>query len=270
MATAAIILMALASCEKDLPTWSDETCRLNFYYSIDDRSTFKAEMAESSYSFAYGETDRTRDTIWFKVETMGKVSSVDRSFTLTQVDTTLTMAVAGKHYVAFDDPEVSSYYVIKAGKAQADIPVILLRDASLKTDLVCLKFKITPDGNFTNGYPEYQTKAITFSDFMTQPSKWSYDYEMSMGSYKYTVRLSDYLGDYGQVKHHFLIEQTGKDWDDDYIDELMLGDSNYMDYIIRKLVKALDALNAERAAQGLGPLTEDDGTVVEFPYAQYM
>lgn len=261
IATAALLLPSLASCEQDLPTWSDETCRLNFYYDVDDRSDYKETMSQASYSFVYGSDELMTDTMWFTVETMGKVSPYDRPVTLTQVATDGTDAVAGKHYMAFDDPDLAGLYVIKGGTAQAKLPVVMLRDESLKTDEVTLKFQITENGYFTNGYPEYQTRTLTFSDHMTKPSNWDKEYPY-VGDYTYP--FSGYFGEYGQVKHQFMIDHTGKKWDNDYIEEIMTGDSQYLQYILSKLVKELAELNEERAAQGLDPLAEADGTEVSF------
>lgn len=260
-ALAMLLLPTVLACEKDLPVWDDETCRLNFYYDIDDRSDYEEKLSQSSYSFVYGSSDLTCDTVWFTIETMGKTSTIDRPITLTQVSTDSIDAVAGKHYVAFDDPSIADFYKIKAGTAQAKIPIVMLRDASLKTDEVTLKIKITPNDYFTNGYPEYQTRTLTFSDHMTKPSNWDKEYPTAYG---WSYPFSAYFGEYGQVKHQFLIDHTGKKWDNDYIDELMEGDSQYLQYILTKVVNELAELNAERAAQGLGPLCEADGTEVSF------
>ena len=77
------------------------------------------------------------------------------------------------------------------------------------------------------------------------------------------MHLSDYFGVYGVVKHQFLIEQTGKKWDDEYIESLIKGDSNYLKYLVRKMSARLSEVNAERTAKGLDVLKEADGTIVE-------
>ena len=41
-------------------------------------------------------------------------------------------AVAGTHYIAFDDPVLAEFYVVPAHSATAHIPVILKRDPSLQ------------------------------------------------------------------------------------------------------------------------------------------
>ncbi len=264
-----LLAILFASCEKDLQVYSDSTCRLNFYYDIESVSSFKESMARSTYSFVYGSSDVERDTLWYEMETMGFVADHDRAITLVQVDSVgVTNAVAGKHYVSFDDPSVAHYYVVPAGKARVKVPVIILRDASLKNETVVLKFKIEPNAEFEQGYSALQSRVVQFTDQLSEPSKWSYGFPDSDYS-SYTVSLSDYFGAYGVVKHQFLIEQTGEKWDDDYIEKLMTGDSNYLMYLLRKMSKRLDEVNAERASRGEGPLTEADGTIVEIadPYA---
>ena len=59
-----IVAAGLASCEKDLEMYSEPTCRLNFYYDIDETGDYKPEMGRSAYSFVYGDPNRTQDTVW--------------------------------------------------------------------------------------------------------------------------------------------------------------------------------------------------------------
>lgn len=257
---AAAALLTFTSCEKDLEVFDDPTCRLNFWYSnVETTNEMEASYAKSTYSFAYGSEDVTRDTLWYEVETMGKLSDVDRPIALEQVDTTAEMAVPGKHYVAFDDPSLASLYVMPAGKSRTQIPVVVLRDESLKDESVVLKFRFKANDYFQPGYPVLQTRVLTISDTMTEPSNWTKPYE---DDYGWDVTLEDYIGAYGPVKHQFLIEHTGKPWDDDYIESLMTGDQSYLSYLIQKLQSELDELNEERAEEGLDPLSEADGTEV--------
>ena len=69
----ATCFLSLTSCEKDLEVYNTETCRLNFYYSLNNRSDFNESLARSTYSFIYGDADRQRDTLWFPVQTMGSL-----------------------------------------------------------------------------------------------------------------------------------------------------------------------------------------------------
>lgn len=252
-------MLSLASCEKDLPLYSDSTCRLNFYYDISSTSDFTSELARSSYSFVYGPEEAVDDTIWLEVETMGFVADYDRPISLEQVEVEgVNNAVSGKHYQAFDTPSLQKYLVLPAGKARTKIPVVLLRDASLKSENVVLKVAIKANEYFANGYEVYRERTIEFTDKLAEPSYWNKEY----GKWKDTFAM--YAGDYGVVKHQFLIEQTGEKWDDDYIEKIMTGDGAYRSYLIEKMSKRLEEVNAERQEKGESPLCEADGTPVSF------
>ncbi len=264
--TGMLLLAGMTSCEKDLEVYSDPTCRLNFYYDISDLSKFKPEMALGSYSFVYGDAEVRQDTVWYEIETMGFTSGQDRPICIEQIqEEGAANAVPGKHYVAFDDPSLAAWYCIPAGKARTKIPVVMLRDASLTQETVALRFRIKPNEFFTIGYEPYAERVLYFTDMLAEPAKWTYAYP-SWGSH--TISLADYFGTYGVVKHRFLIEETGEKWDDEYIDKLMTGDSEYLVYMTQKMSKRLAEVNAERAAQGKEPLAEADGTPVEIedPY----
>ncbi len=258
--------LILTSCEKDLEVYNTETCRLNFYYSLNSRSDFNESLARTAYSFIYGDADRQRDTLWFDVQTMGFTSTSERPVTLQQLPSEGVQAVPGKHYVAFDDPAVSHLYVIPAGKATTKLPVIILRDPSLKNESVTLKFGFKENDFFKLGFEEFSTRLIEMTDMLSEPSKWNEAYPIpGLERYfpRYANHLSDFFGAYGVVKHQFLIEQTGKKWDDEYIESLILGDSNYLKYLVRKMSQRLAEVNAERVAKGLDVLKEADGTIVE-------
>lgn len=259
-----VVAVLTAACEKDLPVYDDPTCRINFYYpTCTSTEKFDSTLTRTPYSFVYAGAAVTTDTIWVEVETMGFTSDKDRPVSLEQLDTTACMAVPGKHYVAFDDPSMASYYVIPAGKARATLPIVVLRDASLKDTSVVLKFTFRENEYFHHGYPVFQTRVITITDRLSEPSAWNkqYYYDPSHPSWG-TYSFANYFGAYGPVKHQFLIDQNGKAWDDDYITSLMEGDSNYLNYLMQEMQKALAKLNAERQAQGLDVLREADGTEV--------
>lgn len=256
---AAVIVTTLSSCEKNLEVYHYPDNGLNFYYE-------SAGDTVKNFSFVYGPMTRTIDTVWVKVETVGFITDKDRDFTFEQVQTAGTNAVVGKHYVAFDDASVKSYYNIPAGKSQARVPIIVKRDASLKTSSVNLLIKVKNNENFKIANPSRCATKIIVTDQLAKPTCWAYYAE-------------GYFGTYGPVKHQFLIEQTGKKWDDEYLSNV-LGftsssswengtnsnyDGGYCDYLAKALYKKLEAYNAARTAQGLEVLKEADGTVVAIP-----
>lgn len=258
------MLMLTASCEKDLPLYDTATCRLNFYYpDVETTTDFKAKMAASSYSFVYVGADVKQDTVWFEVESMGFLSDKDRPIQLVQVDTAgVRQAVAGKHFIAFDDPSLKRFYVMPAGKARTKIPVVVMRDASLSDGDVVLKFAIGSSDHFIPGYPVFTSRALSISGSLSKPDVWDY---VNKTTY---MAMTYYYGNYGKTKHQFLIDQTGFKWDNDFIKTLVDGDSGYFQYLYNKMVVALDQLNAERIAKGLGALSEEDGTPVVLEYGK--
>ncbi|OFY42722.1 MAG: hypothetical protein A2X18_13620 [Bacteroidetes bacterium GWF2_40_14] len=256
--TLAVIVAALPACEKD-PEVYNSGDGLNFYYENEADTLV-------SYSFVYGPSTATVDTVWVKVETIGLLSDNDRNVTFEQVQTGTNDAVAGTHYVAFNDASLKSYYVIKAGSSRVSIPVIIKRDASLKTKSVNLSIRIKSNDYFKMVNLDRNRVRLIFTDQLSKPNCWAY-------------YCTSYFGTYGPVKHQWLIEQTGNKWDNEYLSSV-LGftssntstdgtnsnyDSGYCSYLSAALTKKLNAYNAARTAQGLDILKEADGTVVSFP-----
>jgi hypothetical protein len=125
---------------------------------------------------------------------------------------------------------------------------------------VVLKYHIKPNDFFTKGYDVFQTRSLSITDRLAQPAYWTKGYPMYGGYYS----LYNFIGYYGVVKHQFMIDITGKPWDDAFIEEFITGDTNYLNYILNKLVSELDKYNAKRQEQGLDVLREEDGTEVNF------
>lgn len=254
------VLFVCTSCEKELQAYSDPTCRLNFYYSsLSSTSEYKESMSRTDYSFIYAGESTMRDTVWLEVETMGFVHAEARPISLEQVEDTvydLPEAVEGRHFVGLADASLIPYYNIPGGKSRAKVPIVLLRDASLKEGNVVLRLRIKENSYFSAGYDVLQEHAIIISDQLTKPTAWDETY------------CHYYFGTYGPVKHQFLIEESGERWDDDYINTLMSGDEGYISYLVRTMQNRLDELNAGRQAQGLGVLQEADGTEVVLEYTE--
>ena len=57
-----------------------------------------------------------------------------------------------------------------------------------------------------------------------------------------------------------MIEWTGEKWDDEYIKELMDGDSAYVNYLADWFAQKLEEENAKREEAGEEPYKEEDGT----------
>ncbi len=244
-------LLAVTACQQELPVYETPECHLNFLL----KEYFFGEIVEGAdkveYSFVYhGDIDR--DTLWFDIQSMGFLADENRPLELCQVmlENPDSNAVAGTHYVAFDDPKYAKMLYMPARKETTRIPVVLLRDLSLKDKEVILKFTFKENDYFSVGYPDYSTITITLTDRLSKPDTWD-DYYM------------DYLigGTYGPVKHQFMIDVTGQTWDADFVEKISQ-DRDVLYYWIARIWNALQEYNQSHEE----PLCESDGTPVEVKY----
>lgn len=253
LGSVATILLLFASCEKDPAVYDSAECYLRFAYNED-----KLSDSTVNYSFAYGANEVTEDTVWLTVNIMGFTSDSDRPFVLEQVKTDGRDAVAGEHYVSFDDVSlVAEYYYIPRGMAERRVPVVLRRDASLKTDDYTLRVTIRANEYFSTGSKEFLYKNITVADRLIQPDSWN--------SYCYKQYGQPVFGTWGENKHKFMIQVTGEKWDDDYIlntwKNYMESDPGYVTYMQNLLKTELAKYNEELGENG--PL-KDNGRPVSF------
>lgn len=257
-------LIAIFSCKMDLATYDQPQNRLNFLYPSDTVGGVTSDTI-IRFTFVYEPLETEYDTIWVPVRTMGYVTDKDRRVSIRQGQSDEPKAVAGTHYVPFDDAElVSKHYWIRAGQNSALIPVVAIRDEQLKTKEYTLRLEIDPNEDFEQGYPSRSYRLIHISDILTKPSKWN-------------AQIEHYFaGKYGPVKHQFMIDcvrDRGMVINDDWLDMVMPQnppDMALTGYWCGFFTEKLIELNRERAAQGLDVLREaptmsdPDGMIVRF------
>lgn len=257
-----IPVFTLFSCEEDIETFdSPEYNGLNFIFKDYREDTLV------SYTFIYTAADQLTDTIWMEVETMGFLTDYPRPISLCSLPVDSNAAVAGKHYVAFNDPSLKDVYVIPANKSKARIPLILKKeDPELEEKEFNLKIGIQSNEYFTAGLKGYQERVVKISNILTQPADWN------------MFAVFYFAGNYGKVKHQFMIEtgnKIGVKIDEKFFHDLVGGDPGAIDMGLtdywRQLFKtALAEENALRASQGKGPLREEpqegetEGTLISF------
>lgn len=210
------------------------------------------------------------DTIWFDVLSVLKVPDRTMYIKLEQFDEIIydyvynekgalidsvanpvpNQAVPGRHYVAFDNAEYSKLVKIEAGQFSTRIPVVTLRHESEKENTYYLNFRIVDSPDLKVAGSKAISAKIAISDKVSKPSAWNDQFYI--------------FGNYGEVKHGFMIRVTGQKWDNDFVAMISLSQSDQV-YYRQVLRAALAEENAERASQGLAPLAEADGTPVEFP-----
>ncbi len=247
------ILLAVLSiaCSKDeIMTFSDVN-RIQFGNVETITNAYDTSLEDSlqNFTFVYHSSDVTIDTAFFKVFTSGGPVNYDRYFTLNQISVEgVENAIEEVHYLPFNESDTEQVQVIKAGEVSSDCGVILLRDPSLQESKVTLLFELVASDEFHLGNEDYLRRKLTITDQLTKPNYW----DASITNY--------HFGKYSKVKHRFMIDFTGKRWDDDDIIEVKANYSELL-YWDGVLSKALLAYNNEHPND---PLKDEDGDLVEF------
>lgn len=219
-------------------------------------------------SFVYDSASVVRDTVYIQVNTIGDVSSVDRDVQLTQVpeysyalvtdsvthllDTVYTPvaypAVAGIHFLPLNDHSLDSIRVIKANQVTAQIPIVLLRDTSLKTNSYRLRVSLASSRDFSLGEAYKREITIVFSDHLERFYDWRVDNGMAIAY--------SYFGKYSTGKHQFMIDVLNTTIDENWFTAANTAGA-LSEY--RTLLKnALAAFNTDPAniASGKAPVRE--------------
>ncbi len=208
-----VILLSIVSifysCSMNLEPLSDTHNRIAVVFDEDLDSVY-------SYTFAYYTDDFKYDTVYVELTVVGTIGETDRKVSLVQRQlegndpdgTPYNNAVAGKHYVAFDDSSIADKYVIKAGATGALIPIVLLRDATLKDKDYTLQFDLVANEEFQLFSPINSTKRIVIADQLLKPSLWD-------------GMLDYYFTGYGKEKHKLMNEvvynRSGEFVNDDWL-----------------------------------------------------
>jgi hypothetical protein len=255
-----IFLGALYSCEKvSLGEYTGEPY-VDFFGDDDGNQILQSHEV----LFYYKKANVLRDTIYLPLVARAMVPSKDcqvmlRAFFNTAQDGFLSAgkeAVAGVHYVPFDSDEMKKLLTFHSGKLLDSIPIILLRDASLKEEMYRLTIRLvdTEDIKATDKREDtdvnHTSVVIYISDRLSQPKNWL-DYGF-------------FLGNYGYSKHDFIVRHSNQKWDYNFIEDIS-SDEYIKYYYLYKFRNELKEENLDRENRGLGKLAEKDGTLVEFP-----
>lgn len=265
------ILLAVASgCKKGEYLMYSDGARVQ----LNDTATINS-------TFYYDAPAVVKDTIYIRVNTIGGITAADRPVKLQQIpeydysyvrdpvtnqitDTIATekpfKAVPGIHYVALDDKSLESRMVIRANRAFDSIPVILLRDATLKDNSYRLRLKVMANTEFTTGEKNATEVTIVFSDKLERFFSWRVD--------TYTAEAFSWLGKYSTAKHQFMIDVLKENIDEAWYQASKLSGSLRDD--VNNLKQALLDFNNNPAniASGKAPLRETSAPsspLVTFP-----
>jgi hypothetical protein len=215
-----------------------------------------------SSTFVYEAPSIIRDTVYIQVNTIGEMANVDRAVKFVQVSnkTDLNPAVSGQHFVPFDDPSLKNVMVIKANTVKAKIPVVLLRDASLKTNTYRLRLQLAANDQFALGEVQSRGVSILFSDRLERFYSWRFDTGVAPA---FSV-----FGKYSTRKHQFMIDNLHEQIDEAWFQSMItLGAQQHYSNTL-KIALANFNNNPVNIASGKAPLRETDevGSVpVVFP-----
>jgi hypothetical protein len=226
------------------------------------------DTSTQSFSFFYEAATVTRDTIYVNLNTIGGITDHNRTVTVEQIpeidytykydpitnkviDSTpnpkTNPAIAGKHYVPFTDPGAQAIMFVQADSAVGRLPIILIRDASLKDSACRLRIRITANDEFMLGEKNFMEKTIIFSDRLERFESWKNDN---------TAPAVGTLGKYSTGKHQFMIDVLKVQIDETWWKAILAAQAtiHYKNY----LRDALLAFNTDPAniASGKAPVRE--------------
>lgn len=267
--------LGMMGCQEDEALLFQDVARVQFTSGVED------------YPYSFVWLDRSQESAIVKLPILvtGGPVDIERTVKVTQVeefdvtyeydnkgyviDSTVTPkpnpAVAGVHYVPFNDSEAQALLKVKAGVVKDSLAIILKRDASLTTEKVRLRLRLEASDDLELGESKYLERTIVFSDMLELPSEW---YSYSNAYY--------YLGNYSVPKHELMIRVLKKlQSSDSRVDDEWLrkgnADPTIFVYWRSKFVEELNAFNnnPENIESGIAPLRENPNdlgsALVSFP-----
>ena len=208
-----ISVLAFVACqENEISTFDNESSLFFFRDIYNNNSKGTPQLDSTSYSFFLAGSIQV-DTVWLDVLLTGSPSDQDRPFRIVQSNVGEPgAAVAGTHYVAFDDPEMVKRMVIPANKVSVALPVIMTRTPQMDTEEYRLDMEILPNEYFIQGIKDRVVYVLKITGKATKPANWD-----SPNSYLAT------FGEWGQEKMRFIIDYVGYNT----FDETLITDYRY-------------------------------------------
>lgn len=235
------LLQGMSSCDQHDAELYENDPRVYFYRgSYEGGNTLQQDSIK--HSFFLLPMGQDRDTVWVDVRTMG-MPVEDKARPVKIVQTNAGQpdgAVVGTHYVAFDDPAIAEMMAVQPGQVQVMIPVILLRDPSLKTRKVRIEMEVAGNEYFNPGIDKARKFMIQTTTMAEMPASWS-------SSWTY------YFGKWGTQKMWFVVNYLG------FSEFDQVPDAGYRDYLKLKARQELMKYNQEHAQ----PLCENGDKIHE-------
>lgn len=228
------IALPMISCsEEGILVNSNDTA-----YVIFDKDFTKDTTTVSFKMYNDGENPR----IAIPVKCFGQVQDEDLHFRIAADESRTTLAPN-----LYKLPEDC---VIKHDQEENVVYVEMIKSAEMATKTFILALQVVEEGKVKQGTKEYARAIISVSDQIFKPDWWSVNDAGSVDNPENSVETY-YLGDYSEDKYLMFLNELKKD------DMVFDGKNKQVlrKYAI-KLKNTVKNINAERAAQGLGPLTD--------------
>lgn len=190
----------LSGCEEKVVYKFDDDASLYFYrdrYTANEKGVLQYDSIDYSF-FLAGSAQQTE--IWLQLNLTGNISDAPRSFTIVQTNADEEgAAVAGVHYVAFDDSRMKEQLILPANTTRVMIPIILTRTESMDDHSFRLALAIAPNDHFVEGIKQGNYGQHSFVINVTaealKPVSWDRNYDYCFGTW-------------GKVKMGFLIDEV--------------------------------------------------------------
>lgn len=190
-----IICMAgvFGSCEKqESEKFEGDAC---LYFYRGSRGTGQQDSIR--HSFFLIPEGQERDTILVDVRTMGFPADFNRPVKIVQTNAgEAGAAVAGVHYIGFDDAVLKEAMIIPANAVKMNLPVIVLHDPSLNTGKVRLEMAVVENEYFKPGIDKDCRFMVSTTAMAEKPDTWE-------------TWWKTHFGEWGVEKMTFIINYLG-------------------------------------------------------------
>lgn len=229
--TASLALTLLAGCGTDEDFYYNDHARVRLV----GPEIWTVGTDSLTFSFVSVPSETTEQTLLVDARIMGTAANRDRTARLA-VDATRTTAPQALY-------SVPTEVLIPADSTHARFPVVIRRDASLRSATVRLRIEVAASDDFLPGVNEENHLTFIWSDKLTMPANWP--------------DLEEFFGAYSDTKYRFMLENStpGTTFSIDTMSWAML-----MSYKI----KFQNAVRTYNAAHPGNALTDENGNLVTF------
>lgn len=229
--TASLALTLLAGCGTDEDFYYNDHARVRLV----GPEIWTVGTDSLTFSFVSVPSETTEQTLLVDARIMGTAANRDRTARLA-VDATRTTAPQALYAVPAE-------VLIPADSTHARFPVVIRRDASLRSATVRLRIEVAASDDFLPGVNEENHLTFIWSDKLTMPANWP--------------DLEEFFGAYSDTKYRFMLENStpGTTFSIDTMSWAML-----MSYKI----KFQNAVRTYNAAHPGNALSDENGNLVTF------